>query len=94
MREGERACLPQRRKKGSRHAGRGRRGREEGREGGRKGGSEGGSEGGLAYLSAGRRGPDVQGVDVEDVREGEELLTKGGEVQALRREVQKNTAAL
>jgi len=36
----------------------------------------------------------VQGVDVEDVREGEELLTKGGEVQALRREVQKNTAAL
>ena len=69
-------------------------GRKRGREEGRERGREGGREGGLAYLSAGRRGPDVQGVDVEDVRECEELLTKGGEVQALRSEVQKNTAAL
>jgi len=41
--------------------------RERRREGGRKGGRERG----LAYLSAGRRGPDMQGVDVEDVRKEE-----------------------
>jgi hypothetical protein len=36
----------------------------------------------------------MQSVNIEDMREREELLTEGGEVQAFRGEVQKNATAL